>query len=95
MSAAANGSNNDARLPYILKKSTFKRDFDTAKDQMKSLLKNNSKQLKTKACYKNWLFRRLPIIEWLFVDYKIRDYLQKDLFAGFTVGIMSLPQSMA
>jgi hypothetical protein len=83
------------KLPYILKTDSFRNDFEYVKTKTKSFIKNKRKQMSTKVYYKNVLFKRLPIVQWLFVDYNVRNNLQLDLFAGFTVGIMTLPQSMA
>ncbi|XP_077978000.1 prestin-like [Glandiceps talaboti] len=45
-------------------------------------------------CLKNFLFSKLPILEWL-PKYQIRDDLLGDILAGFTVSVLNIPQSMA
>jgi MFS superfamily sulfate permease-like transporter len=53
------------------------------------------KNLAKKSFYKNYLLMRVPIIRWLFLEYKLKRYLFGDLISGFTVGIMNIPQGMA
>ena len=51
------------------------------------------KKFKEKHFFRNQLFKRLPILEWL-PKYQL-SYLMPDFFAGFTVGVMNIAQGMA
>lgn len=42
----------------------------------------------------DWLFTLLPMSAWL-STYKWKSYLQNDIMAGLTVGVMIIPQSMS
>lgn len=43
------------------------------------------------ACATHFLFDRLPFIGWL-REYKLKEYLVKDLIAGLTIGVIHIPQ---
>ena len=43
-------------------------------------------------CFKRILDARLPPVKWL-REYKIREYLLKDIIGGITMGIIEVPQS--
>ncbi|XP_070557773.1 prestin-like isoform X2 [Ptychodera flava] len=45
-------------------------------------------------CLKNFVFSKIPILDWL-PKYQIRDDLLGDVLGGFTVAVMNIPQSMA
>jgi hypothetical protein len=61
---------------------------------LKTKFKNTKQNLKQKSFYKNILFTRLPILKWLFFQYNFKQNIFHDIIAGFTVGIMSIPQTM-
>ena len=42
-------------------------------------------------CATHFLFDRLPFIGWM-RDYKLKEYLIKDLIAGLTIGVIHIPQ---
>jgi hypothetical protein len=48
--------------------------------------------LKSRAFYKKIMLERMPILSWLFLGYNFKSNLLNDIVAGFTVGIMNLPQ---
>lgn len=80
---------------YKLEKTSLTNDLQNFKKcGMKyfSELKNN---LKRRSFYKSILYKRLPIVQWLFIEYQFKLYLLNDIISGFTVGIMNIPQSMA
>ena len=52
--------------------------------------KRASKNARDPKTYKEFLFKRVPILNWL-PKYKIRNLLP-DSIAGFTVGVMNIPQ---
>ncbi|KAB7497897.1 Prestin [Armadillidium nasatum] len=62
------------------------------RETVKTTLKKKTKCSRKKA--KETLYLRLPILDWLF-RYKIRRDLVNDIIAGFTVGILNIPQGMA
>ena len=43
---------------------------------------------------KEWLHALLPMTKWL-STYKVKEFLQTDILAGLTVGVMIIPQSMS
>ena len=53
-----------------------------------------TKSLSNPSLYKNFLFTRIPFLQWFFFEYKIKKSLIHDLIAGVTIGIMSMPQCM-
>ena len=50
-----------------------------------------SKNLRDHHFYLNYLYKRIPILNWL-PNYKAKSNLIPDLVAGLTVGIMNIPQ---
>jgi hypothetical protein len=49
----------------------------------------------SRECTKRYIINRLPIIDWLFRNYNVREYLLKDIVTGLTIGVVQIPQSMA
>lgn len=80
---------------YQSPKKTLKSDIRDISENAKNQLKNLKNDMKKKSFYKNFLFKRIPIIQWLFLKYNFKSDFLGDIIAGFTVGIMTLPQSMA
>lgn len=66
----------------------FKKRFNTKTQNIKT-------NLSKKSFYIQYLLKRIPIIQWLFIEYDIKKFLLNDLISGFTVGIMNIPQGMA
>ena len=80
---------------FKTQKQTFKQDLKKLNKKGKTYFTNMRKDLKNKSFYKKVLHDRLPIVNWLLVGYNFKESFLNDLMAGFTVGIMNLPQSMA
>lgn len=61
---------------------------------LKKHIKTKRKKLLEKNYLKNYLFKTLPILEWL-PKYNMKTNLFPDLISGNTVGVMNIPQGMA
>ena len=87
----ANDNEDDVynRRFYNLKMTSSSKSIYTNFKEKCSKLKTS---LKSRAFYKNFILQRMPILSWLFLGYNFRSNLVNDIVAGFTVGIMNLPQ---
>ena len=70
----------------------FPGDKRSLGEKLGDLKSKSLKKIKEKHFFRNQLFRRLPILEWL-PKYQL-SYLMPDFFAGFTVGVMNIAQGM-
>ena len=61
---------------------------------IKKRSKRLSKNLKNRDYFKQLLLKRVPCISWI-KSYQLKSYILPDIMAGFTVGIMNVPQGMA
>ena len=95
MNEAKIKENNDDpynRRFYRKNKNTFKNDVEKLKSYGQDYFKKLKSNLKRKSYYKETLLKRLPIIDWLFLNYKFKEWFLSDTISGITVGIMNIPQ---
>ena len=53
--------------------------------------KTRNKPSSKKTLIKNYLFKRLPVLEWT-SSYKLKQFLMPDLVSGIILGIINIPQ---
>lgn len=87
-----NDPKKNLRVAQIYKTDRFdETDSSIVKKICANYKKRVKKNIKDPSFYKNILYKRIPIINWL-PKYRIKEYLAPDLIAGLTVGVMNIPQ---
>jgi MFS superfamily sulfate permease-like transporter len=84
--------NNKQKISELYHIDKFDEKFDLKRNAQKCKSKYTTK-FKQRSFYTNFLYRHLPIIDWL-PKYKVKSFLIADVFAGLIVGIMNIPQGM-
>ena len=60
------------------------------KRMLKAKTKNFQKKAKDLETYKNYLYKKIPILNWL-PSYE-KSFIVPDLISGITIGVMNIPQ---
>lgn len=75
--------------------STYEYNELESENVFKSSLNYVKKYYKpSKKCCGNFLFKRIPFLDWL-IKYNMKENFLKDIIGGITVGIIQIPQAMA
>ena len=96
-----NDGNKIEKYSRLSKLYDLNRIDDTGASNLRALsaaIEKGSRRLtnkfKNRDYFKQLLLKRVPCISWI-KSYQLKSYILPDIMAGFTVGIMNVPQGMA
>lgn len=82
---------NESRVSKIYNLERFEESqYSVIKRKLKSQKKHIQNKMRDSETYKNYLYKRIPVLEWL-PKYQ-ESYIVPDLIAGITIGVMNIPQ---